>query len=107
MKLRIMLATAMLGGLPLVGVAAFATTASASTYLGGVDMQRACSTQQPAMGLAAVVTNQRNAYSWQCKAPWGYAVGIDVNRECVTQYGSGAFAGLGSSTNPYSWYCQR
>jgi hypothetical protein len=84
-----------------------ATDAAASTYLGGVDMQRACDTQYAGFGLRAVVTDQHNAFSWRCTAPWGYSAGIDVNKECVTQYGGGAFSGLGNTSNPYSWYCQR
>jgi hypothetical protein len=93
--------------IPLVIGGVAASPASAATRLGGVDMQRACTTQNPGMGLAAVVTDQHNAYSWRCTSPWGYSVGIDTNRECVTQYGSGAYAGLDSTANPYSWYCQR
>jgi len=84
-----------------------ATDAVAATRLGGVDMQRGCDTQNPGMGLAAVVTSQHNAYSWRCTAPWGYSTGIDVNKECVTQYGAGASSGLGNPSDPYSWYCQR
>ena len=85
-----------------------AAPASASVYLGGVDMQRACNTQYQGFGLQAVVRDQRNAFSWRCAAPWdNSSYGIDVNRECVTQYGYGANAGLGSTSNPYSWYCKR
>jgi len=86
---------------------ATAAPASASVYLGGVDMQRACDTQRPGWGLRAVVTDQHNAYSWRCVSRWGYTEGIDVNRACATQYGWGAYAGLRDARNPYSWYCQR
>ena len=92
------------GGLGLVT----ASPAQAATRLGGVDMQRACDTQWPGYGLTAHVNDPNNAYSWRCWAPWDHtSYGIDVNRECVTQYGAGAYAGLGSTTNPYSWFCQR
>lgn len=85
-----------------------APSASASVVLGGVDMQRACNTQySPAFGLKAVVLDQHNAYSWRCAAPWDNTRGIDVNRECATQYGNPGWAGLRDSHNPYSWYCQR
>jgi hypothetical protein len=84
-----------------------APEAAAATRLGGVDMQRACDTQYTGFGLRAVVTDQHNAFSWRCTAPWGYSAGIDINRECVTQYGAGASSGLGSTSDPYSWYCQR
>jgi hypothetical protein len=85
------------------------TPAEAAVRIGGVDMQRACNTQYPASwGLAAHVNDQNNAYSWRCWASWDHSTyGIDVNRECVTQYGAGAYAGLVSKYNPYSWYCQR
>jgi hypothetical protein len=102
------LATAALVGASATTVLATATPASASVYLGGVDMQRACNTQYPPVyGLRAEVLNQRNAFSWRCTAPWDQTRGIDVNRECVTQYGGGAHAGLRDGRNPYSWYCQR
>jgi hypothetical protein len=81
--------------------------ASAATRLGGVNMQEACNTQWPALGLTAVVLNGSNAYSWRCTNNFGFTQGISVNAECVTQYGAGAYAGLGSVSNPYSWYCQR
>ena len=83
-----------------------ATPASATTRLGGVDMQRACNTQQ-GQGFRAVVTDQSNAYSWRCRFDTGYLVGIDVNRACANQYGSGASAGLDNPRNPYTWYCKR
>ena len=84
-----------------------ATPALAATRIGGVDMQAACNTQQPAFGLRAVVKDQNNAYSWRCEAPWGYFMGIDVSRACTSQYGPRTFAGLADSRNPYAWYCQR
>ena len=91
----------------MAGTLAGSAPASASVYLGAVDMQRACNVQYPSWGLRAVVQNQYNAYSWKCVASWGYTAGIDVNRECVTQYGSGAYAGLWNKYNAYTWFCQR
>jgi len=71
-------------------------------------MQRACNDQYGAhFGYRAEVRNQRDAYSWRCTKPWDDRRGIDVNLACRTQYGWGAYAGLGSRYNPYSWYCQR
>ena len=84
-----------------------AATANATTILGGVDMQRACNEQYPAFGLRAVVTDQHNAFSWRCTSPWGYSGGIDVNRECASQYGSGAYSVLLNTSDPYSWRCGR
>lgn len=85
-----------------------APSASAATPVGGVDMQRACSTQYPSSwGLKATYGNRWDAYSWRCSSPWGYRGGIDVNRACVDQYGSGAWSGLRSRWDAFSWYCQR
>lgn len=107
-RLRAALATAALVGAGATTVLATATPASASVYLGGVDMQRACNDQYGAsLGLLAEVTNQRDAFSWRCTAPFDRTRGIDVNKACVTQYGRGAYAGLRDGRNPYSWYCQR
>ena len=86
---------------------ATSASASASTVLGGVDMQRACNTQWPPLGYVAKVLDQHNAYSWKCVPNPGMSQGIDVNRECVTQYGAGAYAGLWDRYNPYTWFCQR
>ena len=106
---RIGIAASTLAGLSVVGLM-FANTASASTRLGGVDMQRACSVQQATFGpTTAVVRDKHNAYSWACRSNYfGDIVGgVKVNQECVLQYGPDAYAGLGSASNPYSWYCQR
>ncbi|WP_328743811.1 hypothetical protein OHT57_00565 [Streptomyces sp. NBC_00285] len=101
---RILTITAV-AGLALFGMGSI--SASAAT-LGGVDMQRACNTQYPpSFGLKAVVLDQHNAYSWRCAAPWDNTRQINVNAACANQYGPGAYAGLGSATNPYSWYCRR
>jgi hypothetical protein len=88
----------------LIGSTGFA---EATTIIGGVDMQRACNEQYPAYGLRATVTDQHNAFSWRCTAPWGYSAGIDVNRECVSQYGGGAYSVLLNASDPYSWRCGR
>jgi len=83
----------------------FPPTSSRTTFLGGVDMQRACNEQYPGRGTTATVTNGSSAYSCVCAAP-SFSGGIDVTRECASQYGAGAYAGLTDSTNPYTWYCQ-
>jgi hypothetical protein len=85
------------------------SAASVSTYLGSVDRQRACNTQYPSgWGLCAEVLDQRDAYSWRCGAPWNHSgYDIDVNRECVVQFGSDASSGLRDARNPYSSFCQR
>jgi hypothetical protein len=72
-------------------------------------MQRACNDQYGAQfGYVAKVRPPYNAYSWRCTKPWDLdSKGIDVNRECVVQYGAGAHAGLWNWRNPYTWFCQR
>jgi hypothetical protein len=99
-----------IAGISAVGLVGSAPSATAATRLGGVDMQRACSVQWKHFGpVTAFVRDQRNAFSWTCKSNYTGVIvgGIDVNRQCVDQYGRGAYAGLGSTSNPYSWYCQR
>lgn len=110
-RIRLLATLGMTSGALVAGTLSASAPASASTYLGGVDMQRACSVQYPLFGLRSVVVNPNDAYSWRCAQlpwwPWGYTYGIDVNRECVTQYGPGAYAGLWNRYNPYTWFCQR
>ncbi|UOX88262.1 hypothetical protein MUY14_42340 [Amycolatopsis sp. FBCC-B4732] len=93
-----------------IGLAAMAVVIAVpadAAVIGGVDMQRACTVQNPGMGLAAVVTDAHNAYSWRCRAPWGYQVGINVNAACTDQYGGGAYATVLNAADPYSWRCNR
>jgi hypothetical protein len=88
-----------------VGAGAAPPAARAAT-LGGVDMQAACNNQYPGYGTRAVVTDPASAYSWRCTTSTA-SYGIDVNRACVAQHGSGASAGVRSTSDPYSWYCHR
>jgi hypothetical protein len=76
-----------------------------SSSRGGVSMQAACDRQYPNQGLSATVRDSHNAYSWVC-ASGTTAKGIDVNAACAAQYRAGASSGLGSSADPYSWFCQ-
>jgi surface antigen len=80
------------------------STQAAIHSLGGVDMQRACNTQYPGLGLSAVATNVNSAYSWQCEGP-GISRGIDVTAECAVQYGNGAVAAVTNPDSAWSWYC--
>ena len=93
----------MLSGVALAGAA----PASASTFLGRVSMKRACADQYPGQGLRPVLLDRHDAYTWRCASPDGYLGHIDVNRQCVTEHGDGAFAGLWDRSKPHSWYCQR
>lgn len=53
-----------------------------------------------------------NVMSWQCVARGSAGVtyvfgGVDMNKQCVRQYGAGAVAKYTNFNNPYSWYCTR
>jgi hypothetical protein len=100
-------AAAAIGLAGMAAAAVLTATPASAAIIGGVDMQRACNVQNPGMGLAAVVTDAHNAYSWRCRAPWGYQVGINVNAACANQYGGGAYATLLNASDPYSWRCSR
>lgn len=99
MQARIGIAASTLAGLSVVGLMV-ANTASASTRLGGVDMNRACHDQyyNPYGPTTAVVLDQHNAYSWVCKSNWNAVIlgEISVNKACATQYPGSppAYAGL-------------
>jgi hypothetical protein len=95
--------TATIGATVLSG----AQNASATTILGGVNMQAACNTQYPGFGLTAKPLDTHNAYSWRCTAPWDNTRGIDVNAACANQYGGGAYSHLLDPGNAYSWRCAR
>lgn len=75
--------------------------------LGGVSMQRACETQYRGLGLTAHVQDPGDPYSWECRSPWGYRCGIDVNRACADQYGGGTYSTVLDQRNAYSWRCVR
>lgn len=93
-------------------VAMLAVASPASAATGSVHIQEWCkhvATSSPA-DTTAVVLDQHNAYSWRCHdtsldgtiyAYWN----VDMNAACAYWYGNPGTAGLGSSTNPYSWYC--
>jgi hypothetical protein len=83
--------------------------ASASTRLGGVNVEAEC---QFAYGYHAYVAYW-SAYGWRCNPVPGnvYYKGldksVDMNLACRLQYGSGAFASASDAGNPYSWSCYR
>ncbi|WP_427132031.1 hypothetical protein [Pseudarthrobacter sp. S9] len=90
------------------GLLAGSAPASAASYLGGVDMQRACNTQYyDAFHYRAEILNQYDAYSWRCVNDGDTTNKIDVDLACMIQYGAGARAGLVYWWDPHSWYCQR
>lgn len=106
--IRKALTTAAALTLTTAGLLGGSTPASAGTYLGGVDMQRACNTQYyDAFEIRAVILDQYDAYSWRCVLGSDTSDGINVNQECVIEYGGGAYAGLVYWWDPHSWYCQR
>ena len=89
----------------LAGVAAPAALAAPAGIDGGVDLSMACYLQYPGQDAWAGFSNADNVYSWYCDSNSGYLGGININEECVYQYGPGAVALFYDYNNPYSWYC--
>jgi hypothetical protein len=91
-----------------LGVGGVATApAHASAMLGGVNVTRACTIQH----LTGADLVAWNVYGWRCiyhgayiTVNWG---GVNLNQECASEYGSGAYAGYLDYNNPYSWRCYR
>jgi hypothetical protein len=110
LRMKSALLALILAGTSVAVMVGVSPSATAAERLGGVDMQRACSVQWAHIGpTTAIVRDRNNAFSWKCKSNYtAYIIGgVDVNTQCALQYGRGAYAGLGSRSNPYSWYCQR
>jgi hypothetical protein len=110
MKLRraALIVSALLLGLG--GTTGVASPASASTRLGGIDMQAACNEQYPGQGrIAKVVTY--NVYGWKCVTGVVPVAPGDIStwRQCQVQYGwnQGVYSGYTNYSNPYSWSCYR
>lgn len=86
----------------------FASPAQAATELGGVDMQRGCSSS---FWHAEVYYPNQYVHGWRCTHVYssGYVgvAGINVNAVCSSQYGAGAYSGYLDYYNPYSWRCYR
>ena len=86
-----------------------APPASASTRLGGVNVENEC---QFAYGYHAYVAYW-SAFGWRCNPVPGnpyYKIldkSVDMNQACRLQYGGGAFASYSDAGNPYSWSCYR
>jgi hypothetical protein len=96
-----------------VGAAALpalqSSPASASTRVGGVNVEAEC---QFSYGYHAYVAYW-SAWGWRCNPVPGNAYykgldeNVDMNLACRLQYGSNAFASASDSGNPYSWSCYR
>jgi hypothetical protein len=87
----------------------FAVTpsAEAATLRGGVSVSQAC---YYTYGWDNTI-HGNNVHSWRCVAYGSNGMyvfgGVDLNRQCVRQYGSGAYASYTNYNDPYSWKCYR
>jgi hypothetical protein len=100
--------------LALGGAVGVGAPAHAASMLGGVSVVGACSNQlwiAPSATRAVLVAN--NTSGWRCQYvgatftwTW-YGYNIDLNRQCVVQYGAGAYAKYLNFYDPYSWRCWR
>ncbi|MGW4843179.1 hypothetical protein [Nocardia brasiliensis] len=94
------------GGLMLAVLSASAVFAAPAVATdSGVDMQKACDTQQR-MPLIAKPLDPNNARSWRCTATL-VSKAIDVARACRDQYSPQAVAIVLDERNAYSWRCRR
>lgn len=97
-----------------VGLGAIAApSATAATYLGGVNLKAACGALNPGYPSTAYVYTvaPHDAGTWRCSLKgftggW-YTVGFDMNRVCRWHYGSGAYAVALNWSDKYSWRCYR
>jgi hypothetical protein len=99
-----------------VGVTVTAPAASAKTRLGGIDLQRYCSSTVPqGFDTSKIYLRQNHARGWVCLdakwigAPIGWAQvprSLDLNRACRMQYGKGAYVEL-EQNHAQGWKCYR
>ena len=90
--------------LVLGGLAVSAPTASAATQLGGLNLNAYCSAKYGTYAL----NYENNPWYWVCKRTTSnLQTTINMTAACRWQYGSGAYAVLLDSRNPYSWKCYR
>jgi hypothetical protein len=102
----ITLSVVLAAGAASVGLAAPAALASVNGIDGGIDMIAACAAQYPYVAGVTAKLSAPNVYAWYCSSPSGINVGgIDVQQQCVAQYGQGAYALYSDYNNAYSWYC--
>ncbi len=96
-------AVAVAGSIALTG------TASAATYLGGVNVQSYCSQfNSNGFTYTAEVVAPGDAYSWRCYTPAGNGgwLGVNMNLACEQQHGNpSAYGRPANAGNPYSWGC--
>ena len=102
-------------GVTLSSLLGFTMPAQAATQLGGVSVVGACINQlfiAPPSARAVLIAN--NVSGWRCQyvgagiPPVTYIwYNIDLNRECVVEFGSGAYARYFNFNDPYSWRCYR
>jgi hypothetical protein len=87
---------------------------AAPTNLGGVSVVGACINQlniAPSAARAVLIAN--NISGWRCRYVGGVIsvtytwYNINLNSQCVVQYGNGAYASYSNFNDPYSWRCYR
>jgi len=89
------------------GFAFMATpNAQAATDRGGLSVAQACYYQYGWDD----TTHGNTAVSWRCifrGSNGAILYSVDLNKECVREYGAGAVAKYLDYNNPYSWRCYR
>ena len=87
----------------LLSITALISTALAGTYLGGIDMNRACADQWRGR-YAKQYGNSCDA--WKCESERDYVqLDVDVNAACSSQHGGGAYGYCTSGA--WGWGCYR
>ena len=87
----------------LLSITTLISTALAGTYLGGIDMNRACNEQWPRR---YAQQHGNGCDAWKCEANWDYVqLSVDVNRACSKQHGGGAYGYCTSGA--WGWGCYR
>jgi hypothetical protein len=85
-----------------------AAPAMASTYRGGVSVWNACVYQNGTPSWLQISPN--NVTGWGCVYSGGWnqiVLGVNLNKECAREYGSGTYAAYTNFNDPYSWGCYR
>ena len=97
-----------------LGTLGLSQPAQAASVLGGVSVVGACTNQlyiAPSAARAVLIAN--NVSGWRCQYVGGVLTvtytwyNINLNSQCVAQYGSGAYAKYSNFNDPYSWRCYR
>jgi hypothetical protein len=106
----ITLSVVLAAGAASAGLAAPAALASVNGVDGGVNMNAACIAQYPnstVTGAYVDYSGNVNVYDWYCSSDYGATSigGINIDEQCVAQYGPGSVAQFSDYNDPYTWYC--